>query len=76
MAKDRKRHVRNPPTRIDEAAGGAIVARQDGGLSVVLIATEKYGQRRWSLPKGHLKKGETREQAAVREVREETGLDV
>lgn len=29
----------------------------------------------WSLPKGHIEKGETREQAALREVKEETNLD-
>ena len=29
----------------------------------------------WSLPKGHLEDGETAEQAAVREVAEETGID-
>ena len=28
----------------------------------------------WSLPKGHVEPGETREQAAVREVEEETGI--
>ena len=28
----------------------------------------------WSLPKGHVEAGETREQAAVREVEEETGI--
>ena len=30
----------------------------------------------WVFPKGHLEAGETPEQAAVREVREETGLDI
>jgi 8-oxo-dGTP pyrophosphatase MutT (NUDIX family) len=30
--------------------------------------------RRWQLPKGHIEAGETAEQAAVREVREETGI--
>ncbi len=29
----------------------------------------------WSLPKGHVEPGETREEAAIREVKEETGLD-
>jgi 8-oxo-dGTP pyrophosphatase MutT (NUDIX family) len=28
----------------------------------------------WSLPKGHIEKGETREEAAIREVEEETGI--
>jgi 8-oxo-dGTP pyrophosphatase MutT (NUDIX family) len=43
---------------------------------VVLIRTDREGVSRWSLPKGHFKKAETAEQAALREVREETGLEV
>jgi len=50
------------------AAGGVIV--RDG--SVLLVHRPKYGD--WSLPKGKLEGDETWEQAAVREVEEETGL--
>jgi 8-oxo-dGTP diphosphatase len=39
---------------------------------VALIATR--GKTRWGLPKGAVSKGETSEQAALREVLEETGL--
>jgi 8-oxo-dGTP pyrophosphatase MutT (NUDIX family) len=35
---------------------------------------DRSGQLRWSLPKGHVEPGETAEQAAVREVAEETGI--
>ncbi len=42
------------------------------GAEVLLIATA--GGRRWQLPKGHLEPGELPAQAAVREVREETGV--
>jgi 8-oxo-dGTP pyrophosphatase MutT (NUDIX family) len=42
------------------------------GNQVLLIATA--GGRRWQLPKGHLEAGELPAQAAVREVREETGV--
>jgi 8-oxo-dGTP pyrophosphatase MutT (NUDIX family) len=41
---------------------------------VVLIATQGRLAVRWGLPKGLIRKSETPDQAAVREVREETGL--
>lgn len=37
--------------------------------------TDRRGNLVWSLPKGHLEPGESAEQAAVREVSEETGID-
>jgi 8-oxo-dGTP diphosphatase len=52
-----------------EAAGG-VVRRDDG--SVLLVHRPRYDD--WSLPKGKLDPGETFEQAAVREVEEETGV--
>jgi 8-oxo-dGTP pyrophosphatase MutT (NUDIX family) len=36
--------------------------------------TDRRGRLRWSLPKGHLEDGESPQQAAVREVEEETGI--
>ena len=36
--------------------------------------TDRQGRLLWSLPKGHIEAGETAEQAAVREVEEETGI--
>ncbi len=50
------------------SAGGLVVR----GDEVLLIATA--GGRRWQLPKGHLEPGELPAEAAVREVREETGV--
>ena len=35
---------------------------------------DRRGRLRWSLPKGHVEAGETNEDAAVREVMEETGI--
>ena len=44
-------------------------------LRVALIGRiDRRGRLLWSLPKGHLEAGETAEDAAVREVEEETGI--
>jgi 8-oxo-dGTP diphosphatase len=51
-----------------EAAGGVVV--RDG--EVALVHRPRYDD--WSLPKGKLDPGESFEQAALREVEEETGL--
>lgn len=56
------------PVRI-EAAGGVII--RDGKVAVV--HRDRYDD--WSLPKGKLDAGESFEEAALREVREETGLE-
>ena len=50
-----------------------MISLRDGAPHVALIATR--GRTRWGLPKGAVTDGETSEQAAVREVREETGLE-
>lgn len=49
--------------------------RHDGRVEVVLIARTSPNKRRiWALPKGWVEPGETIQQAALREIREETGL--
>ncbi|REC74608.1 NUDIX hydrolase [Chryseobacterium elymi] len=53
--------------RIIEAAGG-LVSNQDGKLLFI----KRLGK--WDLPKGKMEKGESREESAVREIEEETGL--
>jgi 8-oxo-dGTP diphosphatase len=55
-----------------EAAGAAVFA-DDGS---VLLIRENYDRRRWGFPGGALEPGETPEEAVVREVREETGVEV
>lgn len=55
-------------TEHHRSAGGLVVH----GARILLISTQ--AGRRWQLPKGHIEAGETPEQTAVREVREETGV--
>jgi len=60
-------------TRNEHSSGGAVIDLRDGAPFVAMIATR--GRSRWGLPKGAVAPGETSEQAALREVQEETGLD-
>src|SRR5579872_3816505 len=61
-------------TRIATSAGAIILREIDGQLKIAL-AQHARATRSWVLPKGHVEKGETIEQAALREIYEETGLD-
>ena len=58
--------------RDEHSSGGAVISFREGTAYVALIATR--GRTRWGLPKGAVSEGETSEQAALREVNEETGL--
>jgi 8-oxo-dGTP pyrophosphatase MutT (NUDIX family) len=62
------------PVRREVSAGGIVWRRGEHGVEIVMIRPR--GSEAWALPKGHVEKDETTERAAVREVREETGLDV
>src|SRR5581483_2234197 len=66
-----------PPSRTksrnEHSSGGAVIAVRDGRPHVAMIATR--GRTRWGLPKGAVSEGETSEEAALREVLEETGLE-
>ena len=62
--------------RIEEvSAGGLVLDRSSTPWKAALIArVDRRGRLIWSLPKGHVEAGETNEQAAIREVEEETGI--
>ena len=55
-----------------ETSAGGVVFRVDAGAPLFLLIRDSYAN--WGFPKGHLEAGERAEDAAVREVREETGL--
>ncbi len=61
---------RRPPR--EEISAGGIVFRRDGERTFVLLIRDSY--RNWGFPKGHIEAGEDPQQAALREVGEETGL--
>lgn len=56
---------------LKEYSSGGVVHKGD---KVLLVKVQNLkGERLWTFPKGHLEKGETARQAALREVEEETG---
>ena len=64
-------------TRVEETSAGGFVLAQDGSLRVALIGREtRSGRIDWCVPKGHPEGEENHEQAAIREIAEETGLEV
>jgi len=64
--------ARKLPIRDQVSAGGVVFRGVDAGSEVVLVSV---GQNRWQLPKGLVEPGERAEAAAVREAREEAGVD-
>jgi ADP-ribose pyrophosphatase YjhB (NUDIX family) len=60
-------NIRTPFVAVD------IIIRYKGGIVLVKRSTEPFG---WALPGGLVEYGETLEQAAVREAKEETNLDI
>jgi 8-oxo-dGTP pyrophosphatase MutT (NUDIX family) len=59
------------------SAGGIVVRYQDGRPQLVVGSRKRDRDgRTWTLPKGTPNRGETTEQTAIREVAEETGLEV
>ena len=57
----------------ETSAGGVVFRVDPAGEPVFLLIRDSY--QNWGFPKGHLENGERAEDAAMREVREETGID-
>lgn len=63
------------PVKQQTSSGGVLHRAESGACEVVLIRRTAPDRKVvWCLPKGWVEPGETLEQAALREVREETGL--
>ena len=64
--------------RVDEVSAGGLVIDFSGTKGLLIGRYDQKdatGERLlWSLPKGHIEEGETPEEAAIREVAEETGI--
>ena len=58
----------------EEFSAGGVVVRGDQVVVIVPVKRDSRGERVLGLPKGHPDPGETAEEAAVREVREEAGV--
>ena len=62
--------------RVEETSAGGFVLAADGSPRIAVIGRRNRGGRiDWCVPKGHLEDSETVEQAALREIAEETGLE-
>lgn len=60
------------PVQREYSAGGLIF--NENNEVAVIARHSRSGHLEWCLPKGHIEKGETPEETAVREVHEETGI--
>ncbi|MGF3072883.1 bis(5'-nucleosyl)-tetraphosphatase [Facklamia sp. P12945] len=58
----------------EKSCGAVIYYKDNQDFLFLLIQHENGGH--WAFPKGHIEKGETEEETALREIKEETGLEV
>jgi len=58
---------------VETSSMGIIIGQENNSKKVTLL---KDDEGNWVLPKGHIEAGETDIEAAIREVREETGIEV
>lgn len=59
---------------VREPTAGGIVFRMDKSGQDIEILLIQDSKGRWTIPKGHIEKGETAKQTAIREIGEESGL--
>jgi 8-oxo-dGTP pyrophosphatase MutT (NUDIX family) len=72
---DRRPVSRGLPVVEETSAGGLVIEKSTGSPHAAVIARRnRAGRLEWCLPKGHLEGVETPEEAAIREIAEETGI--
>jgi 8-oxo-dGTP pyrophosphatase MutT (NUDIX family) len=75
MPPPRPSRPQNLPVEETSAGGLVIDFRRDPISAVIIGRYDRRGRMVWSLPKGHIEAGETREETAAREIAEETGIE-
>jgi ADP-ribose pyrophosphatase YjhB (NUDIX family) len=72
----KRRRAKRWLRQVDEFSAGGLVLDLAGEVprGALIGRTDRQGRLLWSLPKGHIEAGETAEEAALREVQEETGI--
>jgi 8-oxo-dGTP pyrophosphatase MutT (NUDIX family) len=58
-----------------EKSAGAVVFRKEDGKIKFLILKYKFKSEYWDFPRGNIEEGEKPEDTALREIREETGIE-
>ena len=74
LAKLRNVKLKSIRCLYEKSCGGIIFYKTRQNVRILLV--KNSNGRYWSFPKGHIEDGETEQETAIREIKEETGLDV
>ncbi|MBQ3264527.1 MAG: NUDIX domain-containing protein [Ruminococcus sp.] len=67
-------HIENLSCLYEKSCGAIVIYKKGDRCKILLV--RNHNGRNYSFPKGHVELGETEEETAIREVKEETGLDI